>query len=124
MILRTLLLAATLTACTAPSEQTAASPNSPQPGCDLKVDFASIGTGIDSDVLQRVDSLLSGDTGVSTVDRKRWGLEGETTLCVDTRTDADTTRLFGAVKATFPATSSKPISVETRSGEAFRVPTP
>ena len=124
MIIRSALLAAAFltTACVAPPApvETAAAAG----GCDLKVDFASIGTGIDSATLQKVDTLLSGDTGISTIDRQRWGKEGEITLCIATRTEADATRLFGSVKRLFPASSAKPISVETAAGQLFRVPTP
>lgn len=119
MIARTAVLALALSACAAPPMETAASPHE---GCDLKVDFASIGTGIDSETLQKVDALLSGDKGVATVDRKRWGMEGETTLCVDTLTDADTARLFGEVKGVFPATSARPLRLETRAGQTWQAP--
>ena len=90
----------------------------------MKVEFASIGTGIDRATLQKVDGLLSGDTGISTIDRQRWGKEGETTLCVETLTEADAARLFEAAKRLFPTLSAKPISVETAAGQQFRVPTP
>lgn len=119
MMIRAGLLALLLSACAAPA---AVEPPAAEAECDLKVEFASIGTGIDSDVLQKVDALLANDTSVAKVDRQRWGLEGETTLCVDTRTDADADRLFGAVKAIFPATSAKPLRVETRSGQRYQAP--
>ena len=89
---------------------------------DASARFSS--AGIDSATLQKVEAQLSGDTGVATVDRKRWGMEGEVTLCADTRTDADADRLFGAVKALFPASSPKPLRVETRSGQRYQAPTP
>ena len=125
MIIRSALLAAALltTACAAPPAPVSAATETTAT-CDLKVDFASIGTGIDSATLQKVDTLLSGDTGISTIDRQRWGKEGEITLCIATRTEADATRLFGSVKRLFPASSAKPISVETAAGQLFRVPTP
>ncbi len=125
MIIRPGLLAATLlsAACAAPPPSVAATIEA-NGACDLKVEFASIGTGIDRTTLQKVDGLLSGDTGVSTIDRERWGKEGETTLCVETRTEADAARLFEAAKRIFPTTSARPISVETAAGQQFRVPTP
>lgn len=125
MIARTALLALALSACAVPPvEDAPVQPSGQEVACDLKVDFASIGTGIDSATLQKVEALLSGDTGVATVDRKRWGMEGEVTLCADTRTDADADRLFGAVKAIFPASSAKPLRVETGSGKAYQAPAP
>lgn len=128
MMLRFALFSASLfaAACAAPPPVDTAAPASEatEAACDLKVNFASIGTGIDSATLEKVDALLSGDTGVSTIDRQRWGKEGEITLCVDTKTSGDANRLFGAVKGLFPASSVKPISVETASGQQFRVPTP
>ncbi len=123
MIARTATLALLLSACTAlPVEHPSSPDAASQAECDLKVDFASIGTGIDSDVLQKVDALLSGDKGIAAVDRQRWGLEGEVTLCADTRTDADAARLFDQVKAVFPATSAKPLRVETRAGQRYQPP--
>jgi hypothetical protein len=125
MISRPALLAATLlsAACVAPSPPVTTTTEA-NGACDLKVEFASIGTGIDRATLQKVEGLLSGDTGVSTIDRKRWGKEGETRLCVETRTKGDTARLFEAAKRLFPTTSIKPISVEPASGQQFGVPTP
>lgn len=121
-IIRSALLAVTLlaAACVAPPAAVLAA----TAACDLKVNFASIGTGIDHDVLEKVDALLSRDTAVSTIDRQRWGREGEITLYIDTNTTTDATRLFGAVKRLFPASSVKPISVETGAGQQFRVPAP
>ena len=51
--------------------------------------------------------VLSGDTGVSTIDRQRWGREGEITLCVDTRTDADADPPVWRGKAAFPGVIGK-----------------
>ena len=132
MIIRSALLAATFlsAACVAPppGATPAEAPTSigpiPSGSCEVKVDFASIGTGIDSATLEKVDAVLSGDKGVSTVDRQRWGKEGEITLCIDTLTGGDADRLFSAIKSVFPASSQKPISVETAAGQHYRVPTP
>lgn len=128
MMLRYALLSASLfsAACAVPPAADAPAPVQPAAAaeCDLKVDFASIGTGIDGETLQKVDTLLSGDTGISTIDRNRWGKEGEITLCVHTRTAADADRLFEAVKKAFPTSSVKPLAVETATGKQFRAPTP
>lgn len=120
MMIRIALLALALSACAAPPAEDV---GTTEAACDLKVDFASIGTGIDGDVLQKVDALLANDKGVAAVERERWGKEGEITLCVDTRTGADADRLFDAVKALFPATSQKPLRVE-RQDRTYQAPAP
>jgi hypothetical protein len=123
MILRPTLLAAALMtgACAtmpAPALTTA------ETGCDLVAGFTSIGTGIDRDALQRVDALLASDKAVLAVSREPWGREGELSLCVGVKSEAETARLFDAIKARFPASSEKPLTVETRYGQKYRVPTP
>jgi len=119
MMLRSAFLALVLAGCTTPPSQ---EPQQSTTGCDLKVEFASIGTGIDRAVLEKVDALLSGDKGVSTIGRERWGREGEITLCVATRSEADAARLFNGVKAIFPAKTEKPLRVETRAGQSYQAP--
>ncbi len=119
MMPRSALLALVLAGCAAPPAPDAAPREG---GCDLKVEFASIGTGIDGDVLQKVDVLLAGDTGVARIERERWGREGEITLCVDTKTDADASRLFGRIKPLFPVGKEKPLRVETRTGQRYEAP--
>jgi len=119
MMLRSAFLALVLAGCTTPPSQ---EPQQSTTGCDLKVEFASIGTGIDRAVLEKVDALLSGDKGVSTIGRERWGREGEITLCVATRSEADAARLFNGVKAIFPAMTEKPLRVETRAGQSYQAP--
>ncbi len=119
MMLRSALLALFLAGCVAPPEPAA---DGAESGCDLKVEFASIGTGIDRGVLEKVDALLAGDMGVAGIVREPWGREGEITLCVDTKTDADASRLFGQIKPLFPVGKEKPLRVETRAGERYEAP--
>ena len=119
MMLRSALLALFLAGCTAPPVEDAAGP---QDGCDLTVEFASIGTGIDRAALEKVDALLASDKGVAGIVREPWGREGEITLCVDTKSEADTSRLFGQIKPLFPVGKEKPLRVETRAGERYEAP--
>lgn len=114
MMLRSALLALFLAGCVA---SPGSAPDGPQSGCDLKVEFASIGAGIDRAVLEKVDALLSADKGVAGIVREPWGREGEITLCVDTKSEADASRLFGQINPLFPVGKEKPLRVETRAGE-------
>jgi hypothetical protein len=90
--------------------------------CPLSVTFGSYAMGIDSGTYARVDRLLARDRGVRNVDRSRWGREGEVTLCVTTRTRADSRRLFTRIKALFPRKPRGPLTVETASGLSFHAP--
>ncbi len=90
--------------------------------CPLTVTFASYAMGIDGGTYAKVDRLLKRDRGVRHVDAKRWGREGEVTLCVKTRSRADARRLFVRVKAQFPPKPRGPLTVETASGLKFHAP--
>jgi hypothetical protein len=90
--------------------------------CPLSVSFGSYAMGIDQGTLKSVDRLLARDRGVRNVDRRRWGREGEVTLCVQTRTRADAKRLFTRVKKLFPAKPRGPLTVETNGGLSFHAP--
>lgn len=119
MMFRSAMLALLLVGCAA---QPPLDPAGDESTCDLRVEFASIGTGIDHAVLEKVDALLVDDKGIAEITRERWGREGEITLCVDTLSDTDTARLFDRVKALFPSITEKPLRVETRAGERFEAP--
>jgi hypothetical protein len=94
----------------------------PAPACALRVQFASYAMGIDRPVFDRVQLLFKRDAGVRGVGVQRWGREGETTLCVETRRASDARRLFGRVKAMLPAKPRGPITVETQGGLRFEAP--
>lgn len=97
----------------------------PQPApanCPLKVDFASYAMGIDAKALDKVGKLLAADRGVKRVDQQRWGREGEMSLCAQTRSRADASRLFYRIKRVLPAKPRGPITVETASGLSFHAP--
>ncbi len=95
---------------------------SPAPQCAVSVQFASYAMGIDRPAFDRVQALLKRDRGVRGVELQRWGREGETNLCVQTRKVSDARRIFGRVKAALPAKPRGPIVVETRSGLRFEAP--
>jgi hypothetical protein len=94
----------------------------PAPQCAVSVQFASYAMGIDRPAFDRVQALLKRDRGVRSVEVQRWGREGETNLCVQTRKAGDARRIFGRVKAVLPARPRGPIVVEARGGLRFEAP--
>lgn len=90
--------------------------------CSLRVQFGSYAMGIDGGTAEQVRALLDGDPAVSSVDRYPWGREGEYTLCVGVRSDADARRLFEAIVRLLPANPRGPLSVSTRDGLRFDAP--
>lgn len=94
----------------------------PAPQCAVSVQFASYAMGIDRPAFDRVQALLKRDRGVRAVEVQRWGREGETNLCVQTRKAGDARRIFGRVKAALPAKPRGPIMVEARGGLRFEAP--
>jgi hypothetical protein len=97
--------------------------NNPAPAdCPLTIGFSSYGAGIDRGSFQAVERLLGGDRAVRAVTRHGWGREGETTLCVRTRSAADAGRLFHAVRRLIPARPRGPVSLSTQSGLSYQAP--
>lgn len=113
-----LAAAMSLAACaaqTAPVE----SPAAPPPGCAVTVTFGSYAMGIDRGAFEAVEALLARDKSVTGTEQRRWGREGEVTLCVQAKTGADATRLFGEIGTLFPAKPRGPLTVETAFGDRF-----
>ncbi|MDG2532734.1 hypothetical protein P6144_03675 [Sphingomonas sp. HITSZ_GF] len=96
----------------------------PPAHCAVGVQFGSYAMGIDRPALERVRTLLGRDRGVLTVEMRRWGREGEMTLCVQLRDPRDARRVFARVKSVLPARPRGPITVETREGLRFETPRP
>lgn len=90
--------------------------------CALSIAFGSYAMGIDGPTRTRVEALLVADRGVAGFDTRRWGREGEVTLCVNTRSHADTNRIFQAVRAMIPDRPRGPISLQTSNGLSYETP--
>ena len=104
----TLFAAAGVTARVAPP-----GPGTPVPrNCPLLVIFGSYGAGIDRPTLDRVEQYLAGERTVTNVGRYPWGREGEVTLCVRARGNADLVRIGNRIRAAIPARPRGPITVE------------
>jgi hypothetical protein len=80
--------------------------------CPLTVAFQSYGAGIDRPTRTNIERLLNTDRSVRTWTRHPWGREGEVTLCVRTRNNADAVRLSRRIRALIPPRPRGPIQVE------------
>lgn len=87
--------------------------------CALRVEFGSYAMGIDRTASRAVDLLLADDPGVVSAETVAQGREGEKTVCVQVRSDADAERLFQAISSAFPADPRGPLTVTTRTGRRF-----
>jgi hypothetical protein len=123
MKLVALLIAATLFAAPAAIARQPRG-GSPAPAdCPLTIGYSSYGAGIDRS-FDAVERLLAGDRAVRAVTRHGWGREGETTLCVRTRSGADAARLFHAARRLIPARPRGPVSLSTQGGLRYQSPPP
>lgn len=84
--------------------------------CPLVVDFASYGAGVDDQLRQRVEALLSDDPAVRNVNHYTWGREGEVALCVEVASTEDAERLAQVIIALLPSKPRGPVHVSTLSG--------
>lgn len=92
--------------------------------CPLTVSFGSYAMGIDSGAFDATLRLLSRDRGVTRIEQRNWGREGERTLCAVTRSRADARRLYARVKAIFPRKPRGPLTVALRGGPEYHSPQP
>lgn len=87
--------------------------------CSLTVSFGSFAMGIDRGAAARIEPAILGHPGVRSVTRHRWGMEGEYTLCVQTREDADAEALFEQLRPLVPKAPRGPIKIALRDGRMF-----
>lgn len=98
----------------------AAEPTSAAPTvCDVEVTFGSYGGGIDGDLRDAALALTRNNPGVTEASSTPWGREGESTLCIRTKDEVTANRLYGAIAAQIPQTSTRaPTSVRHRDGRS------
>ena len=93
--------------------------------CDVEVSFGSFGQGVDGALREQVLAVTHGDPDVTRSTEDRWGREGETTLCLTVKDAASTDRLYGAIAALLPSTSTRaPTTVRHRDGRSRAVAYP
>jgi hypothetical protein len=85
-------------AAAAPLERLGPAERPPEP-CSLSVDFVSICCGPDRAMHDRVMRAVSADRGIKRAYSWPWGREGESTLCLVTRSKADTRRVVARFQA-------------------------
>lgn len=91
-----LLAALVLTGC--------ASTPVPNPaGCDLTVTFGSYASGIDTVLRERIVRTLASDHRVARTEERRWGREGESTICIVSRNNGDVEGLSADLNAMIQA---------------------
>lgn len=71
--------------------------------CDFTVAFGSYGSGVDTVLRERIVRALAGDRRVAGTQERRWGREGESTLCVNSRNNGDVDGLIGEINAMIAA---------------------
>ena len=103
-----------------PASPEAAAPTSASPTeCDVEVTFGSACCGVDSDLRAKILAVTSADPDVAESSEKRWGREGESTLCLKMSDPAAADRLYGAIANQLPPTSAKaPTTVRNRDGRS------
>ncbi|HEX8471204.1 MAG TPA: hypothetical protein VF633_08845 [Brevundimonas sp.] len=85
--------------------------------CDVEITFGSACCGVDGDLRAKLLAVTSADPDVAESSEKRWGREGESTVCLKMSDPAAADRLYEAIATQLPSTSSKaPTTVRNRDG--------
>lgn len=87
--------------------------------CDLEVTFGSYAMGVDQALKAEIQNRIDGEAAVASVEERRWGREGESTVCVRTYDAAGADRLYAAISAMIPEHSDRaPTTVSHRDGRS------
>lgn len=87
--------------------------------CPLTVRFGSYAMGIDQRAAARIESFLQSHRAVASLRRHPWGREGEYTLCVRLKHQADAAALFDELKSLVPAKGHGPVHIRLADGSSF-----
>ena len=91
----------------------------PEAVCDIEITFGSYAGGPDNGLREAVRTLTRNNPGVTEAEETPWGREGESTLCVRTKDEVTANRIYGAIAAQIPQTSTRaPTSVRHRDGRS------
>ena len=90
--------------------------------CAITVEFGSHCCGIDRAVFADVSAFLEASPLVADRSEKAWGMEGEQTICVQTKSAADAASLYAQLKARLPARARAGyIKVSQAGGAKFQI---
>lgn len=95
--------------------------NDPTPAasCDVEVSFGSFGAGVDTALHGQILALIRANPEVIDSREEGWGREGESTLCLRLKDETAANRLYGAIAAQLPSTSTRaPTTVRHRDGRS------
>jgi hypothetical protein len=91
------------------------------PACDLTVAFGSYSIGPDPEVERGIMDFVKSPRGLTLVSDRRWGIEGEHTLCLRAASHAAARKAFAQIRAMIPASSNRAwTEVKMADGQVFR----
>ena len=103
-MIRALLLSVFLAGCA--GAQAVTHPVTPGV-CHVEVSFGSYAMGVDHDLRTRILAVIEADEDVLDVQERRWGREGESTLCVSTHGTPAADDLYATIVAMIPQHSDR-----------------
>ncbi len=96
------LLVGACTAGPAPADLPQEVPVVVKTGCDVTVSFGSYGMGVDRGLKYGILSFVSSDEEATAGPERRWGREGESTVCIMTDSAAARERIYDGIVARIP----------------------
>lgn len=75
--------------------------------CVIEIAFGSAASGVDGATRAAIRRYLDGEHGILSATNYPWGREGESTLCLVTRSSGDTKRISARIARLIPAAPAK-----------------
>ena len=92
--------------------------------CDVTVVFGSYAMGIDRESFTKVEAYLKRRPNVRYT-ASSWGREGEKTVCVDTRNNAQTRKVYADLRGMLPRVSRRgPVTIRSNLGQSYQTQSP
>lgn len=92
--------------------------------CDVTVVFGSYAMGIDGESFRKVEAYLKRRPNVRYT-ATSWGREGEKTVCVDTKNNAQTRKVYADLRGMLPRVSRRgPVEIRSTLGQTYQTRSP